>query len=895
MSAAPPNRPSPAAELRPSAQLAAARSPSGGIDGQILRLVALCVLPFAALGAADTWLQWQTAQESASERASNAARVASDRIEDHLVILRTVRDAVATIASFDPDQSATNAAFLGELKEKLAPIFGNLGVWTLDGTSLGSALTPPEGWESLPRRNPMLFERARRTGALALGPPHVCPATGDLTLTAAVPLFDPSGSVAAMATVSTKLSYFGHLLDVATLPPGSAIELHDWRGVVVSCLEPAAQGAESRPAKSTVRIAEGAESEARPPSSVVPEAMIWARVNLLGLDPVWSVVVGIPHHEALAGAKRALLRNSALAAGALLLALAAGRLAARRVSRPLTRLASDVERWGAGDLAHRTTVHAPGEPGLLAAGFNRMAEDLEQRANSLRDSEERYRLLLDGLHDIALFQLDDGGHVELWNAAAQRLFGFAPKEILGQPLARFRAPEDVAAGAPRTLLEEARTRGRAEGEGWRVRKDGSRFLASEVLTRLPGASGAPGGFAIVVRDVTQRRGLEDQLSQAQKMEALGKLAGGVAHDFNNLLTAIQGFADLAQVGLAKRDVRWGHVEEIRKAADRAASLTRKLLSFGRRQTMQARTILLNDLVRNTEGLLRRSLGEPIELVVKLCKTPLSVHVDPSKLEQVLLNLAINARDAMPSGGTLTIRTEETEAPRRGAEGAATVRIALLTVSDTGVGMDAQTVARAFEPLFTTKGRESGTGLGLSVAYAIVQQSGGWIDVVSKPGAGSTFLVAIPLADRPLAPPEPPPGPATKPPEGATVLVVEDESAVRRLASLVLTSEGYHVLTAQNGDEALAVARSHDGPIHLLVTDAVLPGIGGSSLAEALTKERPELRVLFVSGYAPDSVSVRGVIDQGAAYLQKPFSPELLKRRVRDLIDGPGRWRGPSAN
>ena len=364
---------------------------------------------------------------------------------------------------------------------------------------------------------------------------------------------------------------------------------------------------------------------------------------------------------------------------------------------------------------------------------------------------------------------------------------------------------------------------------------------------------------------------EEQLRQAQKMEAVGRLAGGIAHDFNNLLTVITSYGDLLLEDLAPGDSRRDDVDQIRKAAEGAAALTRQLLAFSRQQVLEPKVVDLRAILAGTEKLLRRLIGADVHLAMPLAPDLGAVKADPGQLEQIIINLAVNARDAMPRGGRLTIEAANMVVEARPG------RYVMLAVSDTGIGMDEQTKARVFEPFFTTKETGKGTGLGLATVYGIVKQAGGFITVDSEPGRGTTFKVYLPRVDEPVAPAIARPAPAEPRRGTETVLVAEDAPSVRLVTRQVLERYGYTVLEAPTGDIALRLAAKHHGPIHLLLTDVVMPGLSGRQLAGQLSLLRSEMKVLYVSGYAD-------TVEPGAAYLQKPFAPEALARRVRDVLD-----------
>jgi hypothetical protein len=417
--------------------------------------------------------------------------------------------------------------------------------------------------------------------------------------------------------------------------------------------------------------------------------------------------------------------------------------------------------------------------------------------------------------------------------------------------------------------------GTMEDETWARLPDGSRRRIEFVAT----ANVRPGRHIAVVRDLTKQKELEAQLRQAQKMEAVGRLAGGVAHDFNNLLTAIVGYSEFLIGGLEDEKLR-RHAQEIKKASERAAALTGQLLAFSRRQVLQPRVLDLNAVVSDMDMMLRRLIGEDVELVTMLEPELSPVRADPTQVEQVIVNLAVNARDAMPHGGSVTIET-------------ANVTIdddshVELRLTDTGVGMTEEERHQLFDPFFTTK--EGGTGLGLATVYGIVDQSGGTIEVESAPGLGSSFRILLPAAegaaDLRAAPAAPEEADALE--QGhETILFVEDETVVRHLVAEILESNGYSVLQAADGPSALELLRRHSDPVELLVTDVVMPGMSGPEVAKAVISMRPGTHVLYISGYTDQAIGHHGVLEPGIAFLQKPFSADELARKVRAILDGSG--------
>jgi len=499
---------------------------------------------------------------------------------------------------------------------------------------------------------------------------------------------------------------------------------------------------------------------------------------------------------------------------------------------------------------------------------------------------------------LAIVTFDPEGVVTMWNPAAERIFGWSENEALGTrlPFVPAEKQAEFLALRRRALLGEVFT----EPELHRRRADGSPIVVSVSTAPLRRPDGTIYGIMSILMDITERKVaeetrnrltlVEEQLRQSQKMEAVGRLAGGVAHDFNNLLTAISGYSDLLLHRLPEYSTLRRDVEEIRKAGDRAAALTRQLLAFSRRQVLQPKVLDLNTVVTRMGQMLRRITGEDIELSFALSPSLSRVKADPGQIEQVIVNLVVNARDAMPDGGRITIATADADlSPSYAAAHTEVVPgpHVLLSVADTGQGMSDETQAHLFEPFFTTKERGKGTGLGLATVYGIVQQSGGHIRVNSATEQGSTFLIYLPQsgtcedgstgADLPLLPH---PSPGTE-----TVLLAEDEEVVRRLARELLSENGYKVLEAGSGREALLLSEAHRGEVHLLLTDVVMPKMSGRELGERLRLQRPDLRILYMSGYTDDAVLRQGVLEDGIPFLQKPFTAEELARKVREVLDG----------
>ena len=484
------------------------------------------------------------------------------------------------------------------------------------------------------------------------------------------------------------------------------------------------------------------------------------------------------------------------------------------------------------------------------------------------------------------------GKIMSWNRSAERLYQYSAAEIVGESLYLLVAPAMVE--DERRLFESvARGDTVLPFETERRRKDGSMVEVALTVSPVRDASGTVIGISKIVRDLTARRKTEsalrrteEQFRQAQKMEAVGRLAGGVAHDFNNLLSVVLSYSSFALEQLRPGDPLRSDIEQVEIAGKRATELTRQLLAFSRQQVLQPRVVDLDQIIAGMKPMLARLLGEDIELTTLAGPTPGCVVADPGQIEQVVMNLAVNARDAMPDGGKLMIETGniELDSPYVGSHlGVAPGDYVMLAISDTGFGMDAATRARIFEPFFTTKEQGKGTGLGLSTVFGIVEQSGGHVGVYSEPGRGCTFKVYLPRTDR-MAPQENAARSQAELRGTETILLVEDESQVRAAACAILRRKGYNVLETSNGGEAFLISQEFGAKIHLLLTDVVMPRMSGRKLSERLLPKRPEMKVLFVSGYTDDAIVHHGVLDAGVAFLQKPFTPDSLLRKVRDVLD-----------
>jgi two-component system, cell cycle sensor histidine kinase and response regulator CckA len=498
----------------------------------------------------------------------------------------------------------------------------------------------------------------------------------------------------------------------------------------------------------------------------------------------------------------------------------------------------------------------------------------------LRDRDRKFRLLFEEHpQPMWIFSAESRRVLEA-NQAAADLYGYSVEDFRSMTLNDLQPEEDV-----RKFLDQLKVSSNKPPSTWRHRTRAGRAVDVELAVHDIQYGGQNVQLAVLM-DVTGRRELEEQLRQAQKMEAVGMLAGGVAHDFNNLLTIINGYTQLILNSLRADDANRHSAEQVMKAGERAAALTNQLLAFSRRQVLQLKVLDLNRAVSSLGVMLQRLIGEDIDLRLELRPETGRVNADAGQLEQVLMNLAVNARDAMPTGGTLTIETANVDLDETYAGRHIAVKpgpYVLLAVSDTGSGMDEATKQRLFEPFFTTKGPGKGTGLGLSTVFGIVKQSGGSLEVYSEPGRGSSVKIYFPRVDQPVFV-ETAGGKRQSLRGTETILLVEDDEMVRNLVRETLEREGYKVIGAADPIEAQRIAEAHRSNIQLLITDVVMPKLNGKELAKALVERRPDMKVLYMSGYTDSAIVNSGILQKEVAFLQKPFTPSALAAKVRDVLE-----------
>ena len=884
----PPAQVSPGDSATPEPATLSATRRGFSIRMLLLALVVAAALPPVVFSVIQVRRADSQARRNAEQVALQLAQRIATRIDDHVSVVDALLITLSRVVRIDSSERAFNNGFLASVSRDLSKVrFLNLTVADSAGQVVGLSNSPRSG-ALLSVADRKYFREAVATRGLGIGEPMIGRVNGQYAIGIARAVLAPDGHVRGVVLASTMLAQLRALLIPANLPAEAVVTLLDERGVVLARTQGGAswQGRDISALSSTRETLAAREG--------VKEVVgVDGVVRLSGFATAtrvpWHVFVGIPKAVVLQSVQAQVQEAILLGLASLLLSLGLAGLLARRISGPVLALTADADAFASGDLSHRSRVVAEGELGQLVETFNRMAAALEGRSVELTESERRYRALFETLPlPIWIFNVRSLRFLAVNQAAVER-YGYSREEFFAMTVLDIRPPEDSErlSGIVRSP-KGARVVGQSSRHLTRSGELLDVEITAEDLTVGPDRSRLVVAVDVTLRNRTQSalRDSQAQLRQSQKMEAVGSLAGGIAHDFNNLLTAILGYCDLALESLADGMPASDDVEEIRRAARRAAELTHQLLAFSRRQVLKPSVFALNTAVEETEKILRRLIRESIELKLSLQPDSPLVRADPAQVEQVILNLAVNARDAMERGGRLMLATGECSFAhsRPVASGVlAAGRYATLSVNDTGTGIAPEVRERLFEPFFTTKARGHGTGLGLATVYGIAQQSGGGVDVESVPGEGSTFTVYFPVALESEVAAMTPRLQQTSARGEGTILLAEDDDAVRAIARTTLERAGYVVLAANDGASALAIARAHEGPIDLLLTDVIMPVVNGRELAQAMTSLRPGIPVLFVSGYTDNVLADYGLPSADQALLDKPFTPASLTAAVASLL------------
>jgi PAS domain S-box-containing protein len=868
-----------------------------GLRAVLLGLVLAGVVPVVALTIHADLVQRGQARRDVQVEAERLTRLAVLRHGD---LVDAGRDVLLTMVQLPAVRALDPLTCSQQLEalQALYPRFAVIGLADAKGDLLCSGL-PASGPLNFADR--AWFQRTVATGAFAVGDYQVGRISGRPTLVFGYPLFEGS-QLRGVAFAALDLAWLQQFADQARLPAGAVLLIADAQGRLLARApsERAEVGSALPERRLAERIRQGRAGAVEGKGGDGAHRLFSVIPLTPGPEAYASLAVGIPTSTAYADADRTLQRNLLLLAVIALLGTGVAWMVANRfLLRPTDRVLSASGRLAAGDLGARAgPPYRPGELGEVARAFDGMARALERREREISQSRAQLQAILDNA-PVAIYMKDLEGHYLLVNNGFEQLTGVGRLEALGRTAADVHQPSfaRVVTTHDEEVLQAREPRQFKEiipgDEGTRTFRS-LRFPLFSESSAPYAVCGITTEITEEVRAEAERVALENRLQQVARMESLGKLAGGVAHDFNNLLAVILNYADFVLAALPEeapeelqpaltsaRD----DVKNILLSAEKAAALTRQLLIFARRDQFKPSVLDLNEVVADLEPLLRRTLGEDVRLEFSLKRGLWPVRADRSRLEQVMVNLSVNARDAMPGGGSLSVTTENVvlepdEGRRLGLQGGPYMR---LTVVDTGTGMSPDVAARAIEPFFTTKPKGQGTGLGLATVFGIVADAGGQLLLDTRVGKGTTIQVYLPTSlERPLEVSVPHVPFALA--RGETVLVVEDEEPVREVARRILAESGYAVLTAPDGSEALRVCREHDGPIDLLLTDVVMPGLSGPELVEQARLLRPDMRALYISGYPEDFLARRHDVDKATTLLGKPFTAQTLLRVVRFTLD-----------
>ena len=858
----------------------------GGIRWYLVSLTLIVALPLALLSLARIATQTSEAQKIANREALRLARLVSARVDERIRTADALLLGLSVDLTIDGSRRSDFDSLLARALRVTPNRYANLYIADSTGTLIGSAQRVlAEGDTSGALSAHKFFTRARGNQGYVVGDPvrsTLLPGSPWIVALAR-PIRDGGNHFRGVVGVSLWLDSLSDVVSTSDLPGTPQIAIVDTTGLVIA--ESSNQDSMTRPRRMTFSQSNDSVQVGRFTDF---DGQLRVASFTKSQSAPWLVNVGLLQSEATAAARSRRMNDFLLFNLTAGLAILVAWLMAQQIARPIRRLTEDANALTRGVTEHRTSVGGPLEIRFLGEAFNQMADTLQRRNLALADSERRYRLLFDS-NPLPMWAWDaDSRAILAVNEAAIEHYGYNRDKFLSLEITDLLAPSEMSRFKDLRLpfLESRQAAG-----VWVHKKADGTSVEMEIVTtssrRLGRASWLSVGIDITARRAAERAltESEEQLRQSQKMEAIGAFAGGIAHDFNNLLTGMLGYCDLALGGMDSQHEAQADIEEVRNLALRGADLTRQILAVGRKQVVQPTYVDPNEVIRGLMGLLRRVIGEDIAFTVDLTENPGSVFVDAGQLEQVLLNLAGNARDAMPTGGSMRIQTRPADETMMANVGLSTGQKWIeLSIEDTGTGMNPDVRERIFEPFFTTKERGKGTGLGLALAYAMVAQAGGHIRVDTEAGVGSTFHLYLPQHEAAEATVKERSDNSVTLSGTETILIAEDEDSVRAVATAALASRGYNVLAAPNGESALKLAAQYPSQIHLLLTDVVMPGMNGRELAEAVLRERPDIKVLFASGYMDDASLLRGIRIDEVSFVQKPFLPSQLVRRVRLLLD-----------
>jgi PAS domain S-box-containing protein len=853
------------------------------IRAQLSVLLAVMVIPGIGVLAHSQYKSVQSSLSRENAHLWSTAEAASMGIGEFLSNSERILERLAQdpdVRSLDPERCPVH---LSAMKDLFGPTYTNLFTWTQDGEEICSALDPTETPSGL--GTPPGLEDIKAAEGFHISLVHIGTSTQRWTTGLSYPIRGEEGRKVGTITLSVDLIHFQEILSELSAPMDGVVTIMEIdRGTIVArsrdseeYVGKTAPTPSGNPSRDDPDYQPIGNSRSR---NMAGEEFYWGFVEIQ--DTPWKVWVGRPYDTVYDPLKERWIRSGFLTLGVILLFLFLGRTLYSRIANPLAELARETATANPGD-SHPLTVQGPREVAQVAARFNEAWGAWREAEAEKRLSMERTRSLVENAVTGIYISTEGGQFLEV-NHAMVELLGYESREAL------MSTPVSSLYNSNEERLETLAKHGRKEFfQGvevhWR-RKDGSPLTVRLFGRRFMSPTGEA-SWEVIVEDITKMRNLQEQYLQAQKMEALGRLAGGIAHDFNNLLTVVQGQAELILDDPSVGEALKSQVREISGAASRGSDLNRQLLSFGRRGKVFAEAVDLNSILIGFELVLRRAVGEEINLEFALGHDLGWIRGDRGQLEQVIMNLVVNARDAMPKGGSLLVQTYNEELDEEEAEAypsAAPGPKVVMAIKDTGTGIDPTLLASIFEPFFTTKPQTKGTGLGLATVYGIVTDLGGYLKVDSILGEGTTFRLFFPVSATPKPEVAPLiPEPTTRPGSGM-ILLAEDEDAVRRLTTRILERAGYEVLVATDGKNALEMARAHEGQIDLLLTDVIMPNIRGPELAEILAQEGRVTRVVLFSGY-PEGMRDTGVKGlETWEFLPKPFSSRDLLAAVQRALD-----------